>query len=58
MNKIKMNLAYMQSKLSKIEQNNILAGGNAEQATCAGCLCDSSKGDMSTNNNKATSSAD
>lgn len=57
MNKIKMNLAYMQSKLSKIEQNNILAG-NDPKASCAGCLCDTSKGDMSTNNNKATSSAD
>jgi len=45
------------TKLSVVELNHI-KGGQDLQLSCAGCLCDTSKGDMSTNSSKATSSAD
>lgn len=56
MKKIKMSLVNIQSKLSKIEQRNIMAGSAG--GSCAGCLCDLDRHDATSNNNKATSSAD
>lgn len=57
MKKIKMSLAHMQDKLTKIEQSRILAGSTSEGG-CAGCLCNADiSGNMASNSSGASSKA-